>query len=1078
MNILIKYAVVFFSGILALNSFAIDLPEGVKMENDGTFRYGNAEFHTGFYDTFWKGAKWSKTTIQSNDSRQLVVRRELIVNNVSGCAVETVKSLSPTRFSIKYECKFEKPVSINTFEAVVQVPRDQLKNVECWGKLFPIDSDKPSNRFVGGNSLTINLSEGRILTIERSYLNVFLKDLAHWGGSWFQFCFVSTGKDKTSDLFSYELTFTTGTVEQQNVNLGSSVNRGFADEYAEDGKGGWTDQGPGNDLHMLKPGLLQNGVIRFQIIDPSVNNGKGTIVLAGETRSNTCPREITIPLPEFENARAINLLHAAAWSMPKGANAGEIEITYANGEKQKIPVKYEVDINNWWSPVANSNAFLFWEHENATVKVGLYASSFTLTGKNPVNVTFRTLGEIMWMIPAVTLSDRPLTFAMKAQNPIRISAGEKWLPLNFQSNTVKGSPLDFSFIQDAPAGKYGRIVPNKNGDLVFEKEPEKKIRLYGVNLVGDALFLTKSDADELAERLARCGYNSVRFHHHDGPMTEGTVENSVTLNSKRLDQLDYLFAVLKKRGFYIITDFYASRPLCKGDGIPELRNPKNITEIKALFPVSEAARNNLKEFIRRWMTHKNPYTGLTWGDDPALFAVNLVNEDDIDYVWSFAQDIYLKKWAEYIKRNRIQDTRAIGNNPEFLEFLYKFQMAFYKEMKRYCDKELGLPILFSGINMAQKPHMALLTQQLDIIDKHNYMSHPHFLKNGSHFPNSVSQLSPIASLGVPIPRTDFNRRIAGKPIMFTELNICHPNRFRGVGEPMLGAYAALQDWNALYRFAWAHGRYDINRVTQQLIFDGSVEPMAQLGDRIAIAMFVREDVKSANPLYIVEVPKNFSSAMQPQVAPELFTMLGLISRIGIAVEGNPVPVGTVVVTPQIAKHPETLSGDGLAWKMALKERRAVSNTGEVRIDAPQRTFSVATPRTEVVSLESGSHTADVLRIENADSPQTFAAISLDGIPLESSTSILLIHQTNILNTDCRFGNEQMTLWLDKGVLPLLVYRGIATITVKGKPCTVKALSADGKTLGPVNGSYVDGIFRFKADPGLYQGGVLAYHLTR
>lgn len=136
--------------------------------------------------------------------------------------------------------------------------------MEVLGRRHPV-TPETVNQYTGIDKMTLNLDEGRILTVERPYLAMFPKDNIKWGGSDFDFCFVATGKKEAKPRYASEYTFTVGSALQCDVDLAGAANRGFADEIAEDGKVGWTDQGPGNDLYMLPSGLLKNGVMRFSL---------------------------------------------------------------------------------------------------------------------------------------------------------------------------------------------------------------------------------------------------------------------------------------------------------------------------------------------------------------------------------------------------------------------------------------------------------------------------------------------------------------------------------------------------------------------------------------------------------------------------------------------------------------------------------------------------------------------------------------------------------------------------------------------------------------------------------------------
>ena len=98
-----------------------------------------------------------------------------------------------------------------------------------------------------------------------------------------------------------------------------------------------------------------------------------------------------------------------------------------------------------------------------------------------------------------------------------------------------------------------------NGTVRFEQRPDQPARFYGVNLCFSSQYLTHPQSDQLAERLLRLGYNTVPLHHYESELTENTPDRT-RLNPQKLDQLDYLFTALTKRGIYVTTDLYVSRP--------------------------------------------------------------------------------------------------------------------------------------------------------------------------------------------------------------------------------------------------------------------------------------------------------------------------------------------------------------------------------------------------------------------------------------------------------------------------------------------------------------------------------------
>ena len=89
-------------------------------------------------------------------------------------------------------------------------------------------------------------------------------------------------KESVTLSFDYRSAGEVPSAEESNqfypLSLASSANMGFVDETAGDGRGGWTDQGPKNDLRALTPGVKDIHSWPFRILDPEKNNGRSCVI--------------------------------------------------------------------------------------------------------------------------------------------------------------------------------------------------------------------------------------------------------------------------------------------------------------------------------------------------------------------------------------------------------------------------------------------------------------------------------------------------------------------------------------------------------------------------------------------------------------------------------------------------------------------------------------------------------------------------------------------------------------------------------------------------------------------------------
>ncbi len=1069
--------------VLAVRLSGAELPAGIDFRKNGTFGIGGSNFQVQFFSDTWRSTtndKWKRLE-SGRTGESLTVSAAADLGGVPVRVEEHFTALEPGRFRFEFRLLPEEPAVSNTVAAQLDAPPGFVRAFAD-GKEISLPEKLGKEQILGvtvAKELRFLLDGGRELTVAGvgTPLKFMVQDDRKFGYPRFSFRFLAApDKGRIEKAAELKLDFRYEEARSTPVDLGAIADRGFSDDPA--GVRGWTGQGPENDLSMFRPADIASGALKFAAADPAAGSGRGVAAVAGAARKLGAPVR-GVELPAGTRAKALALLHTSAWTPEAGGTVGEIEVVYGDGSTERIPVISGRDCGNWWLPLDRPNATVAWRGSNRQAEIGLFASCFPLRREDPRRLVFRVdpASESVWMIVAASLADRPVLPPAAMDRKVVRKAGPEYLPLRFSRKVVAGGALDFSAMNDAPAGKYGFVRPASDGTLTFEKAPGRRVRFYGPNLVHSANFLSKKTADETAAFFRYMGYNSVRFHHYDQRLLDPKAADSLTFDPAQLDRLDYLFAKMKEQGVYTTIDLFSLRTFRPGDGIAEC-DFYDEPQLKHLVPISRGAMANWKEFARRLLTHVNPYTGLAWSEDPALYCINLVNEDSLSAVWNrhpSGAKLYREAFATWRRERNLPESAADSNNPEFLRFLSELQAKYLEEQLAFLRDELNVRSMLTSLNWQNDTPYTLLRDRFDLVDNHSYFDHPRFPEQAWRLPMQFRQGSAIRNLAA-TPQAVMASRIFGKPFIVTEFNYCNPNRFRAEAGPLIGAYAALQNWDGLCRFAWASNSAGLDKLGHAYSWDAMADPLGQLSERLAIMMFRRGDVAAAGQGFAWAVPADPFRGKEVEKFSDAFLNLGLVAAIGSVQEGAKLPAAVAEFPHDGAPLPFP-AVEALRREIAAK-KIASSVTGQLRLDAENGTFTVNSPRTASVTLPSGSAAAGVLGVTGASCFQTVAAVSLDGEPLTGSRSILLLQLTEQTNTGLT-DNAAGTMLYDWGKLPLLLRRGSAGVALAlPAPCKVTALNADGEPCGEVKAEYRDGVLRFRADTGSFPCGVMAYHLTR
>lgn len=668
-----------------------------------------------------------------------------------------------------------------------------------------------------------------------------------------------------------------------------------------------------------------------------------------------------------------------------------------------------------------------------------------------------------------------LSYAVSAEaKPFVIEAdGAAWVELPPAREPAPGGILDFSALGGGPAGDEGRIVV-RDGHLALAGSG-RRIRLIGANLCYTANYPDREAADRLAARFRAMGYNAVRFHHTDIHLRAGAWEgqSSHDIDAANLDRLDYLFAAMKRAGLYVTIDLYTQRRFGRGEiaGIDQVVEG----DIKALVPIHEPAFAAWARLVEKWLRHVNPYTGIAWKDDPALFSICPLNEDSIASVWSGgpARAMYLERFAAW-KRERGLEAPAPekpGEDPLFARFLVEVKTASDRRIEAYL-RGIGVQALLTGSNWWNTMPQAFERDGFDLVDNHQYADHPvpHWLPSRY---NQQGNLTAQPTYMTPIFMAA--TRIFGKPFCVSEWNYCAPNRFRAEGGALMGAYAALQDWDALFRFAWAHDLKLIDGGAPLRGFDIATDPLSQLSERQVALLFRRGDVAPARRRFVYGVTmadatrQGTGDMWGRGLFPHPFNALALVSQTGSqVVDGGRGIAGAFagVVAPE-PPPAAALAGNPhlpLAQVPPVGDE-AASDTGEIVLDRRRGVLRVATAASACVVAPGGSGwEAGDLAVSGGDGFASVSVHAMDGQPIARSGRLLLLHLTDVANQGMRFASPERTTLLHWGGAPHLARAGTVAVRVRSAVPGMRLYACDhaGNRVAAVDAAYADGAYAFRA----------------
>lgn len=414
--------------------------------------------------------------------------------------------------------------------------------------------------------------------------------------------------------------------------------------------------------------------------------------------------------------------------------------------------------------------------------------------------------------------------------------GDNWHDYDFDSKNITPPVWDFTPFFHTPAGKYG-FVKVEGEHFVFGDSGERA-RFWGANLTGAACFPKKEDAQIIVKWLKKWGFNAVRLAHLDSTWPKIGLINyddgsQLSFNEEAFDRLFYFMAELKKAGIYFILDgihgFYFHT---KEFSFLGKNRRKPVMELY----FSQRMRDYHEQYLRKLFRYKNPYTGTTLAEEPALFAVQILNEtsirnrsDKFTTINDFPkelQEVVLTKWRDFIKKEQLDSSTSFASSPSLRrKFIIGVERDYFRKMKLFFRNTLKIRCPLASTSCYSSTYSWQTACEGDFSEGHCYFSHSHYVK----VPGHDKKLNQVDIHPAYYKKTYQNwlafttqQRIGFQPYIVAEWNSCHPFPQRFDAALWMVGLAQIQDWDGMFIYTL------INR--WETYSDRNIDHVISLGD--------------------------------------------------------------------------------------------------------------------------------------------------------------------------------------------------------------------------------------------------------
>ena len=640
----------------------------------------------------------------------------------------------------------------------------------------------------------------------------------------------------------------------------------------------------------------------------------------------------------------------------------------------------------------------------------------------------------------------------------------------------KGTALYFGVKEsEKPAGKFGRLIVNKNGKFAFEKRPNKDVKFFGYNgVINRSLFIegnpekTKENVRNKVAQTVAQGYNSVMIWQRKNESPEYQ------------DMIDYLIAELKKNGVYV-----QLRLVSWDIGQPNYSFERRDEPKFRCLMCDPVWLGYWENTVMKLLTHRNPYTGMTLAEDPIVLGVNffgemnsgydrlMINIPDVAPLGEVEWRKWLKQkygsieklneaWKQKSPLKSFEDVNikhyTIAGRPT--SDWYRFISYKHEKFNQFCrgviEKAGYKGLVWEGDGSRRMSEILPRGTTSDIVPIDIYYCHPHggWGKVGC----SVAQDSAVERGGAYL-LTTMSTKINDRPLIVTEHNYCSWNPYVYEGGLLMPAYGAFQGFSSFM----VHVNPVLEKSSRVDPFAAGSSPVMRANEVLTYLLFFRGDVAPSKKRADMVIPKKWFDESTIAKFPMSLKQasVGLMVGFAVALPDLPRPEGLEKSNPPKADIQFAPSGFSSIFTedwftdvtrsvggnfkieeftQLLREKNILpkdnisdpangiyqTDTGQITMRTKEKLLKVVTPRTEAVTMTANkSEDLKYLKINSTSVDACIALSSLDKKPITKSSRLLLIYSTDAQNTGTVYSEnvKGMVTLLKGGLTPIRLKAG-------------------------------------------------------